>query len=74
MTRAGIDRVYERRLADLVNYGRPMRCRAASRALKKSRSGSRRGRISTRPHPRGLGSPLTDEHITTDYSRRCSSS
>ena len=69
MTRAGIDRVYERRLADLVNYRQTNALQGGLKGVEKeSLRVTPEGRISTRPHPRGLGSPLTNEHITTDYS------
>ncbi|HQR48027.1 MAG TPA: glutamate--cysteine ligase [Steroidobacteraceae bacterium] len=62
-------RTFDRRLAALVN-------RQATRALqgglkgveKESLRVTPRGLIATTPHPRALGSALTNEHITTDYS------
>lgn len=62
-------RTYDRRLAGLVN-------RQATRSLqgglkgveKESLRVTPRGRIARTPHPRMLGSALTNEHITTDYS------
>jgi len=69
MPQSGIARAYEQRLAALVNAG-------ASRALQGGRKGVEKeslrvtpdGRVSQRPHPKALGSALTSEHITTDYS------
>lgn len=69
MTRPGIDRVYERRLADLVNYRQTNALQGGLKGVEKeSLRVTPDGRISARPHPRDLGSPLTNEHITTDYS------
>lgn len=69
MTRRGIDRAFERRIAGLLASGQ-------RDVLQRGRKGVERealrvtpeGRISQRPHPSPLGSPLTSEHITTDYS------
>jgi glutamate--cysteine ligase len=64
-----IDREYERRLAGLTN-GRA--AHALHGGLKGVEKESLRvgpdGQISQRPHPRSLGSALTNESITTDYS------
>ena len=70
MARAVIDRVFERRLAALVNS------REHGAALAGGRRGMEReglrvtaaGAVSSRPHPRSLGSALCNPHITTDYS------
>ena len=70
MARAVIDRVFERRLAALVNT------REHGAALAGGRRGLEReglritpeGRVSPRPHPPALGSALCNPHITTDYS------
>ena len=70
MSRPGIDRVFERRLSALVNggaaadpAGRPQGCRegVAARAADGTLWRTRRTRVA-------LGSALTNEHITTDYS------
>lgn len=69
MPRPGIDRVFERRLAALVNGG-------TSRLLAGGRKGVEKeslrvdpaGMLATTPHPRALGSALTNGLITTDYS------
>ena len=62
-------RTYDRRLAALVN-------RQATRSLQGGLKGAEkeslrvtpRGLIAKTPHPKALGSALTNEHITTDYS------
>jgi glutamate--cysteine ligase len=69
MTRPAIDRVFERRLAELVNYRQQNALQGGLKGVEKeSLRVTPTGRISTRPHPRELGSALTNEHITTDYS------
>ena len=64
-----IDRQFERRLAALVNAGEP---RVLQDGLKGVEKESLRvhgdGRIAHTPHPYELGSALTNEHITTDFS------
>ncbi len=64
-----VDRVYERRLAALLNNGG---ARALPGGLKGVEKESLRvtpdGRVAQTPHPRALGAALTSEHITTDYS------
>jgi glutamate--cysteine ligase len=64
-----IDRQFERRLAALVNAGAP---RALQGGLKGVEKESLRvhgdGRIAHTPHPYELGSALTNEHLTTDFS------
>jgi glutamate--cysteine ligase len=70
MVRAVIDRVFERRLAALVNT------RERGAALVGGRRGLEReglrvapsGRISVAPHPQQFGSALCNPHITTDFS------
>lgn len=69
MPSSRIDRVFERRLAALINSG-------GGRALQGGRKGVEKeslrvtpdGHIAQTPHPRELGAALTSEHITTDYS------
>ena len=69
MTRPSVDRVFERRLAELVNYGQTNALQGGLKGVEKeSLRVTPAGRISLRPHPRALGSALTNEHITTDYS------
>jgi glutamate--cysteine ligase len=69
MSRPGIDRVFERRLSSLVNSGAPHILQGGRKGVEKE---SLRvlpdGRLARTPHPRALGSALTNEHITTDYS------
>ena len=64
-----IDRVFERRLAALINSGGAVLLRGGRRGVEKeSLRVTRAGRLSQAPHPRALGSALTNENITTDYS------
>lgn len=69
MSRSGIDRAFERRLSTLVNSREQG---VLQRGLKGVEKESLRvtpdGRIDQTPHPPALGSALTHEHITTDYS------
>ena len=69
MARAVIDRVFEKRLAALVNSREGAALAGGRRGLE--REGLRvtpSGRVSARPHPLALGSALCNPHITTDYS------
>jgi len=69
MSRPGIDRVYERRLSSLVNSGAPQILQGGRKGVEKeSLRVLPSGRLARTPHPRALGSALTNEHITTDYS------
>jgi len=69
MTRPGIDRVFERRLSALVNGGERTVLQGGRKGVEKE---SLRvlpdGQLAPTPHPQLLGSALTNEHITTDYS------
>lgn len=69
MSSSGIDRAFERRLATLINTREP---RVLQDGLKGVEKESLRvcadGRIEHSPHPVALGSALSHEHITTDYS------
>jgi glutamate--cysteine ligase len=63
------DRAFDKRLAGVINS----RARGALQGgLKGVERESLRvtpaGQISSAPHPRALGSALTNEHVTTDYS------
>ena len=69
MNRASVDRPFERRLAGLLNSGQRDVLQGGRKGVEReSLRVTPDGRISRRPHPRALGSPLTSEHITTDYS------
>lgn len=61
--------MFERRLAALVNGGTATLLQGGRKGVEKeSLRVTPRGRIATTGHPRSLGSALTNEHITTDYS------
>src|SRR5580704_10823754 len=69
MSRPGIDRVFERRLSGLVNCGEPQILQGGRKGVEKeSLRVLTNGALAHTPHPRELGSALTNEHITTDYS------
>jgi glutamate--cysteine ligase len=69
MSRPGIDRVFERRLSALVNSGQPQILQGGRKGVEKESLRVRPdGTLATTPHPRSLGSALTNVHITTDYS------
>ena len=69
MSTSGIDRVFERRLSALVNSGEPQILQGGRKGVEKeSLRMTPDGRLAGTPHPRALGSALTNEHITTDYS------
>ena len=69
MTRPGIDRVFERRLAALINGGEPRILQGGRKGVEKeSLRVLPQGSLAYSPHPALLGSALTNEHITTDYS------
>jgi len=64
-----IDRVFERRLASLVNSGEPQVLQGGRKGVEKeSLRVTPEGRLVHTPHPPALGSALTSEHITTDFS------
>lgn len=66
---AAIDRKFEQTLAALINSGEPQIIQGGRKGLEKeSLRVTPEGRIAQTPHPRMLGSALTNEHITTDYS------
>ncbi|HEX4648913.1 MAG TPA: glutamate--cysteine ligase [Steroidobacteraceae bacterium] len=68
MSRA-LDRVFERRLSALVNGGEPQLLQGGRKGVEKeSLRVTPQGHLAGTPHPRLLGSALTNEHITTDYS------
>jgi glutamate--cysteine ligase len=69
MPASRIDRVFERRLAAIINSGERGAVQAGRRGVEKeSLRVTPAGRIATSPHPAALGSALTNDHITTDYS------
>ena len=69
MSRPGIDRAYERRLASLINAREPRVLQGGLKGVEKeSLRVAPDGHIEQSEHPRELGSALTHEHITTDYS------
>jgi len=64
-----IDRVFERRLAGLINSREPEPLSRGRRGLEKeSLRVTPAARIAHSPHPRALGAALTNPAITTDYS------
>jgi glutamate--cysteine ligase len=64
-----VDRVFERRLAALVNAREPRSLVGGRRGLEKeSLRVTPEGALAQTPHPLALGSALTHPHITTDYS------
>ena len=69
MSSLGLDIAFERRLSALVNSGQPDILQGGRKGLEKeSLRVTPEGRLVQTPHPRALGSALTSEHITTDYS------
>lgn len=69
MASRGIDRVFERRLATLINAGEPGLLQGGRRGVEKeSLRVTPDGHVAQTPHPAALGAALTGEHITTDYS------
>jgi glutamate--cysteine ligase len=69
MSSPGLDSAFERRLSALVNSGQPEILQGGRKGLEKeSLRVTPEGRLVHTPHPHALGSALTSEHITTDYS------
>ncbi|MGH8325462.1 MAG: glutamate--cysteine ligase, partial [Steroidobacteraceae bacterium] len=65
----GIDHAFEKRLSALVNSGEPLVLQGGLKGVEKeSLRVTPAGEIAATPHPRELGSALTNEHITTDFS------
>src|SRR6201992_2003619 len=65
----GIDRVFERRLPALINCGQAKIIQGGRKGVEKeSLRVQPSGALAQTGHPRLLGSALTNEHITTDYS------
>jgi glutamate--cysteine ligase len=66
---AAIDRKFEQTLAALINSGEPQILQGGRKGVEKeSLRVTPDGRIAQTPHPRELGSALTNDNITTDYS------
>jgi glutamate--cysteine ligase len=66
---SAVDRQFERRLAALINAGEPRFLQGGLKGVEKeSLRVSPTGQIARTPHPRALGSALTNVHITTDFS------
>src|SRR5690349_5280398 len=66
---AAIDRRFEQTLAALINRGEPGIIQGGRKGVQReSLRVTPDGRIAQTPHPRALGSALTNENITTDYS------
>jgi glutamate--cysteine ligase len=64
-----VDKKFERRLSGLVNSGERAVLRGGRKGVEKeSLRVSSEGQISQARHPAALGAPLTNEHITTDFS------
>ena len=64
-----VDRIFERRVAGLVNTGGRAVLRGGRKGVEKESLRVRAdGRIAQTRHPAALGAPLTNEHITTDFS------
>src|SRR5271170_7765398 len=64
-----VDRNFERRLAGLINSGEQGILRGGRKGVEKeSLRVSPEGAIVQTRHPEALGAPLTNEHITTDFS------
>src|SRR5919112_1211104 len=64
-----IDRGFEKRLSGLLNSGQPQILQGGRKGVEKeSLRVTGDGALSQTPHPRALGSALTNENITTDYS------
>lgn len=69
MVSRGIDRVFERRLAGLVNAREPRVLVGGRKGVEKeSLRVTPSGRLAQTAHPQVLGSALTNSNITTDYS------
>jgi len=64
-----IDRAFDQRLAGLINSGARGVLQGGLKGVEReSLRVTPAGQIARTPHPRVLGSALTNEHITTDYS------
>src|SRR5687767_2457710 len=66
---AAIDRRLEQTLAALINSGEPQIIHGGRKGIEReSLRVTPEGRIALTPHPPALGSALTNDNITTDYS------
>src|SRR6202050_589524 len=64
-----VDNKVERRLAGLINSGQRAVLRGGRKVVEReSLRVSPAGELGETPHPAALGAPLTNEHITTDFS------
>jgi glutamate--cysteine ligase len=64
-----VDKKFERRLAGLINSGQRAVLRGGRKGVEReSLRVSPAGELVETPHPAALGAPLTNEHITTDFS------
>ncbi len=64
-----VDRNFERRVAGLINSGEKAVLRGGRKGVEKESLRTRPdGQIAHTRHPPDLGAPLTNEHITTDFS------
>jgi len=64
-----VDKQFERRLAGLINSGERAVLRGGRKGVEKeSLRVTPNGEIAQTRHPQDLGAPLTNEHITTDFS------
>ena len=69
MVRNVVDKGFEKRLAGLINSGERAILRGGRKGVEKeSLRVSPDGVIAQTRHPEALGAPLTNEHITTDFS------
>lgn len=69
MAASPVDRVFERRLSALVNSGAPRLLQGGRKGVEKeSLRVNPTGTLAYTQHPSALGSALTNEHITTDFS------
>jgi glutamate--cysteine ligase len=67
--RESVDRLYERRVAAVINSREQRLLAHGLRGIEReSLRVTPEGRLAQTPHPAALGSALTNEHITTDYS------
>jgi glutamate--cysteine ligase len=69
MSRSGVDRIFEQRLAALVNSRERQVLQGGLKGVEKeSLRVESDGSLAATPHPQALGATLTHEYLTTDYS------